>query len=449
MRSRRLPALLSLALLPLASMTLLEPPAASGEGGGDQGAAVSTLLDWQLIAIDSIFVDGRIVLPPLPNPNPAPAPVPIPIGALFNGFTSLAVHDAAQRAEHRGRRASAAAIATAAHDVLVHYVPNTGATVDAALATTLAGLRESRAKTAGIRIGHSAAADLIASRAHDGFGDPRYTYSKDSTVPGVFQPVVSPPGPAGGMLAPWLGYVDPLVLRHPVAVDGPPSLRSAEYARDFKEVKATGSLTGTNAHRQEVAAFFYVNSVVATERALVTYLRSHPMSLERTARMFAVMNASMADAIRNIWKLKREIGFWRPSEAIPRAAEDGNDATIADPAWKPFRATPPYSDYASGHAAVIGTIAETARMYLGDRVPLHLISVPVAPPGVTPADRQYATLSALEHDAFLARIWAGIHFRDAMDDGYYIAHQTAQRVQRSPRLRPHLLEGWMALTPSR
>jgi hypothetical protein len=55
----------------------------------------------------------------------------------------------------------------------------------------------------------------------------------------------------------------------------------------------------------------------------------------------------------------------------------------------------------------------------------------------------------LEHDAFLARIWAGIHFRDAMDDGYYIAHQTAQRVQRSPRLRPHLLEGWMALTPSR
>jgi hypothetical protein len=48
---------------------------------------------------------------------------------------------------------------------------------------------------------------------------------------------------------------------------------------------------------------------------------------------------------------------------------------------------------------------------------------------VTPPDRDYATLSALEHDAFMARIWAGIHFRDAMDDAYYIAHQTVHRAQ--------------------
>jgi hypothetical protein len=30
----------------------------------------------------------------------------------------------------------------------------------------------------------------------------------------------------------------------------------------------------------------------------------------------------------------------------------------------------------------------------------------------------------------MARIWAGIHFRDAMDDGYLIAHRTVHRVQR-------------------
>ena len=29
----------------------------------------------------------------------------------------------------------------------------------------------------------------------------------------------------------------------------------------------------------------------------------------------------------------------------------------------------------------------------------------------------------------MARIWAGIHFRDAMDDGYYIGHETARRVE--------------------
>ncbi len=189
------------------------------------------------------------------------------------------------------------------------------------------------------------------------------------------------------MLAPWLGHVDPLVLRRHVRVDGPPALTSREWVRDFNEVKRVGSLTATGpgtARHQAVADFFYANSVVSTERALVDYLRTHPMGLKRAARMFAVMNASMADAIRNIWKLKLEVGFWRPAEAIVRADEDGLDETVADPNWKPYRATPPYSEYASGHAVVTGTFAETTRMLLGNHVPLTLESVPVAAPGVTP-----------------------------------------------------------------
>ena len=146
--------------------------------------------------------------------------------------------------------------------------------------------------------------------------------------------------------------------------------------------------------------------------------------------MFAVMNAAMADAIRNVWRLKLEVGFWRPAEAVVRAGEDGLDETVADPTWTPYRATPPYSEYASGHAAITGTFAETARIYLGDDVPLHLGVRAVPSPGVTPKDRDYATLTGLERDAYMARIWAGIHFRDAMDDGYHIAHTTVHRVQR-------------------
>ena len=142
------------------------------------------------------------------------------------------------------------------------------------------------------------------------------------------------------------------------------------------------------------------------------------------------MNASMADAVRNIWRLKLEMGFWRPPEAIVRADEDPLDATVADATWTPFRPTPPYSEYASGHSVVTGTFAETARRFLGNRIPLTLVSVPVAPPGVTPPNRSYATLSGIEREAFRARIWAGIHFRDAMQDGYRIAHTTVRRVER-------------------
>lgn len=424
---RRL-ALMSLALV---LTTALNPAPALAQSPPDRRAAFTTLLDWQLIAIDTVYVDGRIVLPPIPDPAPTPGPVPIPVGTLFLGYTALAVNDAVLDAGHRGHASTAAAIAAAAHDVLAHYLPNTQTKLDDALEGTLEAIPDSRAERRGIRIGQRAAAEMIASRTGDGFGDPQYVYALDATKPGISKPVAPPP--AGGMLAPWLGHVDPLVLPRHVRVDGPPALNSREWVRNFNEVKKVGSLTATGphvAHHRAVTDFFYVNSSVAMERALVAYLRKHPMRVERAALMFAVMNASMADAVRNIWKLKLEVGFWRPAEAIVRGDEDGRARTVADPLWKPYRASPPYSEYASGHAVVTGTFAETARMFLGDDVPLTLMSAPVAPPGVTPPNRSYASLSKLEHEAYWARIWSGIHFRDAMDDGYYIAHTTVHRVAR-------------------
>jgi hypothetical protein len=48
----------------------------------------------------------------------------------------------------------------------------------------------------------------------------------------------------------------------------------------------------------------------------------------------------------------------------------------------------------------------------------------------TNADRTYGTLSEIEFDAFYARIWSGLHFRDAMQDGYHIGHKAARRVLR-------------------
>lgn len=62
---------------------------------------------------------------------------------------------------------------------------------------------------------------------------------------------------------------------------------------------------------------------------------------------------------------------------------------------------------------------------LGEGTPLELRSVnfPTEP-------RTYPSLHDLEQEAFLARIWSGLHFRNAMEDGYSIGHRTARRVLR-------------------
>jgi hypothetical protein len=79
----------------------------------------------------------------------------------------------------------------------------------------------------------------------------------------------------------------------------------------------------------------------------------------------------------------------------------------------------------SGHACLTGPAVEIIRRTLGEHTPLEIRSVN------TPIPRTHADLTELEHDAFHARIWSGLHYRTAMVDGYDIAHRTARRVIRA------------------
>lgn len=368
-----------------------------------QSSRSQVILDWERTAIRTIYTEGLS---------------PVPVGVLYLGFTSLAMDDAVQRAHRRGHTSGVAAAAVAAHDVLLAYFPASQANLDADLATSLATVHDGKAKTRGIAVGGRAAARMIASRVDDGRGDLTIVYSR-APAPGVWQP------PAGGaMLAPWLGYVDPLVVKHRVATDGPDSLTSAAYAADYDEVLRLGSATSTerSAWQTETALFFTANPPAMYADALVRHLEANPLSLARTAKLFAAMHAAVADTIINAWRLKYEVGFWRPFQAIAGADTDGNDATTAVPGWTPLVPNPPYSDYVTGHGSVTSATIEVIRQLLGEHTALVLRS------SVTGTERSYSHLSTIEHQALGARIWGGLHFRDAMEDGYRMGHKTAWRV---------------------
>jgi hypothetical protein len=144
------------------------------------------------------------------------------------------------------------------------------------------------------------------------------------------------------------------------------------------------------------------------------------MGLLPTTRMFARIDAAVATAFIQTWRLKFDVGFWRPFQAIAAADTDGNPGTSPQTGWVPLVATPAYSDYTSGHAAGTAPFAEVVRQTLGDDTRLVLRS--------SGLERTYDTLTALEHDALNARIWGGLHFRDAMDDGYLLGHTVADNV---------------------
>lgn len=149
-------------------------------------------------------------------------------------------------------------------------------------------------------------------------------------------------------------------------------------------------------------------------------LDGEPLGLLPTTRLFARMDASVLTSFIQTFRLKYDVGFWRLFQAIAGAGSDGNPATAPQTGWTPLVTNPAYSDYTSGHAAATGSWVEVVRRTLGDDTGLTLrIGVQA---------RSYDTLTALEHDTLHARIWGGLHFRDAMDDGYHLAHTTAQRV---------------------
>lgn len=410
--SARRIAVLAVLVLAGASPGLVTGPAAGSQGGAAHHRHGSTersqvVLDWERILIRTVYTD---------------AATPIPIGVPVLGFTSVALQDAVSASRRHRHSSETAAAATAAHDVLIHYYPGAEPKLDADLTTSLAAVADSRSKERGIRIGRSAAADMLARRVGDGYLDPMVHYTL-APAPGIWEPAP----PATDMLAAWLGSLRPLVLRRPVHVSGPDKLKSAQYARDFAQVKRLGrdSSTARSPEQTATALFFNSNSATMVGDALLRHLEANPISLEHTATLFARMHAAMTDSVIRCWQLKRDVGFWRPSQAIAGADSDGNPRTTSEAGWTPLVPNPNYSDYVSGHACLTAPAVETIRRTLGEHTPLELRSVN------SPTPRVYTRLSRIEHDAFKARIWSGLHFRRAMIDGYDIGHRTARDVFRS------------------
>jgi len=380
-------------------------PATAAHPHSSPGSS-SVIRDWERISLRTIYTD---------------AATPIPIGVPYLGFVSLAMYNAVQ-ATDRKHGSAAAAAAQAAHDVLAAYFSAWAAPLQADLEASLKAIPgRGAAKERGIEAGARAARAMVESRVGDGRNDTSIVYTK-TAAPGVW-PAVSPP-PVGGMLAPWLGFVDPLVLRRSIRVDGPDPLTSAEYTADYNEAKSLGRATGSarTQAQSDTALFFNSNSAIMVAEGVLDYLDDRPMSLRDTARMFARMHSSMTDAVITCWRLKYEVGFWRPAQAIPGADSDGNPATISDSSWTPLIANPPYSDYVSGHGCLTAPAVQIVRRTLGENTRLTLHS------DSSNTDWKFKNLSDIEDKAFHARIWGGLHFRTAMEDAYYIGHQTANRV---------------------
>lgn len=325
-----------------------------------------------------------------------------------------------------------AAIATAAHDVLVGLVdPVRVDGLDTALETTLLGIADGPAEDEGVAAGKAAAAAMLAARADDGYRAPFQFVLGDQ--PGEWEPI-----PGGGVDPdPWVGGLDPFLLdsASQFRSKGPDKLTSNLYAKDFNEVKEIGSLTSTTRTAdQTMAAIFWQFPPTALWNGVFRDLSSSEgLDVVDGSRLFAQVNLAAADGATACWDEKYYYNFWRPTMAIREADTDGNRKTEADPGWKPLfdpstvtipvgsLTTPPFPEHPSGHGCVSGAVLYAAKTFFGT----NEMEFEVRSGRFPGQPRHFSSFKDALDEVIDARVWGGIHFRNADEDGAVIGRKVA------------------------
>ncbi|HEU0293830.1 MAG TPA: vanadium-dependent haloperoxidase [Anaerolineales bacterium] len=320
-----------------------------------------------------------------------------------------------------------AAVALAAHGVLVYDFPAQQAALDADLAAALAAVADGPAKSAGIEIGRAAAAELLALRQGDGL-EADIGFTMPSPAPGVWQL------PAGATpLSPWISRLRPYLLNSPdqFRPGPPPDLTSPEWAVQYEEVRQMGRATNSprTDEQTDIARFWSTHAQAQYNAAYQQIIRTRGLDAVEAARLMAMGNLLGADALIGCFDAKYHYLFWRPLFAIRQGDGDGNPGTTGEPTWQPLLGTPPHPEYPSAHSCYTSSQAEVFVEVLGtQRIELDLTSTA---PNVLQRTRHYKYARDLVQEIIDARVWGGIHYRESdvkgATLGRKVAHWALQR----------------------
>ena len=405
----------------LFAWALLTGMAASGIAAADE------ISDWNQMLLQAMLTSPVTAAPLTMRPA---AIVEAAVFDAVNGIDRRYMPIYVPPAAPPGTSARASAV-EAAYTALVSLYPNQKAKFDQQLTASLAAITDTTdAVKQGLAWGQTVAQEILAWRSRDGFSDSAPAYL-GGTGPGQWRP--TPPAMAAA-LAPQLATTAPWVMRSPsqFRTAGPPALTSDQYLADYNETKSMGSSTNSGrTNDQTLFANFWQagNPPDYFDPVVLSLAAQHHFSMVQTARMLALVNLAMADAIIGCWDAKYTYGFWRPITAIQLGSVDDNDNTTADPAWTPLITTPPFPEYPSAHSCVSGAATQILSQTFGEETSFSVGST--AMPGVT---RRFTNFSAALEEIKNARVFGGIHFRTACVDGtalgisvgdYVMAHALA------------------------
>lgn len=274
-----------------------------------------------------------------------------------------------------------------------------------------------------LAFGDTVGARILAWAGTDGYlqsrGMPKYSVSRE---PGRWIP--TPPAYMDGVEPNW-GTIKPFTLDSVAAFRPAPAIpfdsaRGSPFMRQAQEVFETArALTD---EQRNIAAFWDCNPYVmnvqghtmfATKKitpgghwmaitGLVT--RQAGSGLVPTAEAYARTAVALADAFIGAWEEKYRSAVLRPETVINK---------WMDEQWQPLLQTPPFPEYPSGHSVISTAAAEVLTDLYGDGFAFTdsteaMYGLPM---------RSFRSFRQAADEAAMSRLYAGIHFRHAIEKG--------------------------------
>jgi hypothetical protein len=314
-----------------------------------------------------------------------------------------------------------AAVSGAAVEVLNYLFPYQQSTFASVLSDALSQIPANQAAIDGLAFGRRIGDAIIALRSHDGWDD--FVAYVPGTGPGVWQPTA--PMYMAALLPQW-ATLTPFAMTtdSQFRPPAPPALTSQTWADAVNEVKTYGAVgsTARSADQTQIARFWADGAGTYTppghwNQVAAQIAAQQHTSLDENARLFAQLNIALGDAAIVAWDAKYTYNTWRPIDAIRQANTAGNPAVQPDPDWTPLILTPPFPEYVSGHSTFSGAAAAVLDSFFGENFAFSSTSAFLNDASGTPVTRSFASFDAAASEAGQSRIYGGIHFQFANQNG--------------------------------
>ncbi|MCO6479835.1 MAG: vanadium-dependent haloperoxidase [Phaeodactylibacter sp.] len=143
--------------------------------------------------------------------------------------------------------------------------------------------------------------------------------------------------------------------------------------------------------------------------------RTAGSDIMETVTIHSLVSITLFDAFISCWDEKYRSALIRPETVINE---------VIDPDWLPTLQTPPFPEHTSGHSVISTAAAVMLTELLGDNFEfVDVVEVDFGLP-----ERHFNSFMEASREAAISRLYGGIHYRPAIDDGVAQGRQVGDYI---------------------